>query len=137
MKSCVLFVHTSVDPITTCQLSQKLALACLEKCGKSWISHKVATLNANREEVWNAIKDFPGTVKTSGALYFMVQVPCNGVKATEYLAKEWNVLVIPCEGCGMSDCIKTSDKKKWSRSTAAAVDLFHFFLSDVLSTEVE
>jgi len=96
------------NPITTCQLSQKLALTCLQKCGQDWVAKKVHTLQANREEVWNAISDFPGAIRTSGALYFMVMVPMTGTEATAYLAKEWKVLVIPCEGCGVSNYIRIS-----------------------------
>jgi aspartate/methionine/tyrosine aminotransferase len=51
-----------------------------------------------------------GTVKTDGAFYFMVKLP-DGVKdmdAVTYLAKEWNVMVLPCNSAGLQGYLRVS-----------------------------
>ncbi len=96
-----------------------------------WIEQQVKSLDKQREIVWDAIKDMEGTTKSYGGIYFLVKLPPNNsnnnnnnnsnnknnsksnqtqtdVEVVEYLCREWNVLVLPCNTCGVDRCIRVS-----------------------------
>ena len=90
-------------------MSQQVALECL-RIGTQWVTDRVQTLHQNREAVWNAVSQMPGTVKTTGGFYFLVKLPkgIQDMDAVRYLAKVWEVLVIPCTSCGVSGFLRVS-----------------------------
>eukprot|EP01116_Phalansterium_solitarium_P025077 TRINITY_DN9417_c0_g1_i1.p1 TRINITY_DN9417_c0_g1~~TRINITY_DN9417_c0_g1_i1.p1 ORF type:complete len:390 (-),score=99.86 TRINITY_DN9417_c0_g1_i1:201-1370(-) len=96
-------------PINASQVSQQLAVSCLQR-GSAWVREQVQTLERNREAIWDAVSVMPGTIKTTGAFFFMIRLPegVDDLKAAEFLATEFKVLLIPCSSCGVSGYLRVS-----------------------------
>eukprot|EP00741_Cyanophora_paradoxa_P007635 tig00001178_g7384.t1 len=90
------------DTIPTCATvaAQRAALACLRE-DPAWLAARLADVRANREAVWAAVEP-AGTVRTAGAIYFLVPLPRGLDEATAVarLAEDHGVLVTPGSAFG-------------------------------------
>jgi katanin p60 ATPase-containing subunit A1 len=85
--------------------SQKLAIRCMEvdqECGagdpdgRTWVQHTIRTLETVRDALWPVVGPM-GTVRTTGAFYFLVPVPLGVTddEAVDILARRHGVLLMP------------------------------------------
>lgn len=92
-------------PINACQISQRLALHALVNEGPARVAEMVATLNQNREYVWDALEPLrkcgdDHVVKTQGSLYIFAKLPegVDDMTAIEFLSKQHKIGVLPGKG---------------------------------------
>ncbi|KAL7507371.1 hypothetical protein ACHAXN_004569 [Cyclotella atomus] len=87
--------------ICTSRLSQMAALGALQ-AGRSWVLEQVATLDAGRNLILDAMSSMEQIIGGDGAMYVMGKLP-DGVNDKEYASKLielYGVAVIPGSFCG-------------------------------------
>lgn len=86
------------NPTHASIISQRLALECLdadEATVGGWIEREVRSLDVVRAELWKVLAPL-GTVRTSGAFYFLVPLPAlvTEEEAVDLLARKYGVLLM-------------------------------------------
>jgi aspartate/methionine/tyrosine aminotransferase len=95
-------------PICPSRMSQIAALGALD-AGREWVNNKVATLDAGREAILDAMKPLNPIMGGTGAMYVMGKLPehlTDDQDTARRLVRDFGVAVIPGSFCGFPGWVR-------------------------------